>query len=56
MSKLHKSAFAVLATIVMGLSLFTSSAAQADGQNLTMSVNVPSDWHFGDLEKDVTYA
>ena len=56
MNKLHKSAIAVLATIVMGLSLFTSGVAQATPGALTMSLNLPSNWHFGDSEQDVTYS
>ena len=56
MNKLHKSALAVLATIVMGLSLFTSGVAQATPGALTMSVNLPSTWHFGDPEQQVTYS
>ena len=56
MNKLHKSAIAVLATIVMGLSLFTSGVAQATPGALTMSLNLPSNWHFGDPEQEVTYS
>ncbi len=56
MNKLHKSAIAVLATIVMGLSLFTSGVAQATPGALTMSLNLPSNWHFGDPEQQVTYS
>ena len=56
MNKLHKSAIAVLATIVMGLSLFTSGVAQATPGALTMSLTLPSNWHFGDPEQQVTYS
>jgi len=54
MNKLHKSAFTVLATIVMGLSLFTNTAAKADEPGvLTATVTNTAGWHFGD-DIDVT--
>jgi len=55
MRKLNKAAIAVLIASVMGLSLFTTSAANASEGELSMSLTLPTNWHFGDPEQEVTY-
>jgi outer membrane protein OmpA-like peptidoglycan-associated protein len=56
MRKFNKAAIAVLIASVMGLSLFTTSAANASAGELSMSLTLPTNWHFGDPEQEVTYA
>ena len=54
-SKFFKSGLALVATAVMGLSLISGNVAHAADGNLSVSVDVPADWRFGDI-KELSYS